>query len=112
MGRTGPSRAAELGGVDRAELEAAAGALLGYYLAGQRTDDELLGEVLAIWADYEDLTEHAYQRLAGRRPLRWRQFDRALETEVGAFRERYLAAWRRWFDRQADQGTAAGPGER
>jgi hypothetical protein len=37
-------------GADPGEVEAAAGALLGYYLGGRRTDDELLGEVEAAWA--------------------------------------------------------------
>lgn len=50
------------GGADPAELEAAAGALLGYYLAGRRTDDQLLGEVQAAWAESEGLTHEQLQR--------------------------------------------------
>jgi hypothetical protein len=37
-------------GADPVELDAAAGALIGYYLAGRRTDDELLAQVDAAWS--------------------------------------------------------------
>jgi hypothetical protein len=87
--------------VKQAELEAAADALIAYYLAGRRTDDELLGEVLAVWAEWEELHEHAWQRLAQGGVLRGRRAARALEGDEQAVRERYLGAWRRWLDRQA-----------
>ena len=45
--------------VKRAEVEAATDALLAYYLADRRTDDELLREVLAEWAEWEELLERA-----------------------------------------------------
>jgi hypothetical protein len=44
------------------DLVALRTALLGYYLAGRRTDDELLGEVQAAWAEYEALTCGQAQR--------------------------------------------------
>jgi hypothetical protein len=39
----------------RAELEAAAAALIGYSLAGRRSDDQLLLGVQAAWAEREEL---------------------------------------------------------
>jgi hypothetical protein len=86
--------------VDRAELEAAADALIAYYLAGQRTDDALLGEALAVWAEWDDLLEQTWkQGSAGM--LRGRRAARVAEAEDQARMERYVAAWRRWFDRLA-----------
>jgi hypothetical protein len=60
------------GGADPAELPAAVAALLGYYLAGRQTQDELLREVMAAWADYESLTDEQMQRYLehGRRGAR------------------------------------------
>jgi hypothetical protein len=49
-------------GTDPGELEAAAEALLGYYLAGRRTNDEPLAQVEAAWAEYEELTEQQLER--------------------------------------------------
>ena len=42
---------------ERAELEAAAGALLTYHLGGQRTDDALLAQIQAAWVEYEALRQ-------------------------------------------------------
>jgi hypothetical protein len=95
--------------VDRTELEAAADALIAYYLAGRVTDDELLGEVLAVWAEWEELHEQAVQRAAERGVLRGRRAARALEGDEQAVRQRYLGAWRRWLDRH---GTSTGSGGR
>ena len=96
---------------DRAELEAAAGALVGYYLAGRRTDDELLGEVLAAWAEYEELNQQQVQLLVERGRRGRRGGEPELDLRVQAACDRYLAAWRRWLDQQARLG-AAGGGER
>jgi hypothetical protein len=98
--------------VDRAELEAAADALIAYYLAGRQTDDELLREVLAVWAEWEEVNEQAWQRLAQRGLLREHRALRALEGEDQAVRERYQVAWRRWLDQQAEHATPAGSGGR
>ena len=97
--------------VDRAELEAAADALIAYYLACRRTDDALLGEVLAVWAEWEELLEWAWGRGSGGL-LRGRRAARRVEGEDRARMERYVAAWRRWFDRQAEHGAPAGSGGR
>src|SRR5262245_31982110 len=40
-----------MGAADRAELEAAAGALLAYHLGGRQTDDVLLGQIQAAWVE-------------------------------------------------------------
>jgi hypothetical protein len=104
-GRPGVPRSA-----DRAELEAAAGALVGYYLAGRRTDDELLGEVLAAWAEYEDLTQQQVQ-LVVERGRRGRRGESELDLREQAACDWYLVAWRRWLDQRAQLGTT-GAGER
>jgi hypothetical protein len=96
-------------GADRAELEAAADALLGYYLAGRRTDDELLGEVQAAWGEYEALTHERAQRVLQEGPRRGRPRPDH-EERVQAARDRYLLAWRRWLDRQAPRASSSGSG--
>lgn len=99
-------------GADPGELEAAAGVLLGYYLAGRWTDDELLGEVEAAWAEYEELTEQELERdMDGKRVGRRRAGPR-VDERVQAAADRYRAAWRRWFDQRVERGSATGPGAR
>jgi hypothetical protein len=100
MDWVGDARSGVLG-VDRAELEAAADALIAYYLADRRTDDARLGEVLAVWAEWEDLLERVHELVALRGVLRGGRAARALQGADQAVRERYLAAWRRWLDQQA-----------
>jgi hypothetical protein len=99
------------GGADQVELEAAAGALVGYYLAGRRTDDALLGEVEAAWAEYEELLEQEVARAMERRLSR-RRPDPMLEERAQVAADRYRAAWRRWLDRRAERGSTIGPGAR
>jgi hypothetical protein len=96
--------------VDRAELEAAADALIGYYLACRRTDDALLREALAVWDEWDELLEQTWA-WGSRGMLRGRRAARAAhraEGEDQARMERYVAAWRRWLDRQAGHGAPAG----
>jgi hypothetical protein len=50
---------------DRAELAAAAGALLAYHLGGRQTDDALLGEIQAAWVDYETTGAQRKDRMLG-----------------------------------------------
>jgi hypothetical protein len=99
------------GGADPAELPAAAAALLGYYLAGRRTDDQLLAQVQDAWAEYESLTHEQLQRYMehGRRGGRP---EPEAEQRQQAASDRYLVAWRQWLDHQAQPGTAGGAGER
>lgn len=99
-------------GANRAELEAAADALLAYSLAGRRTDDQLLGAVLALWAEHEDAMVDTHERLVQQGITGRRAQDRAIVAEAEAWRQRYRVAWRRWFDQQAEQGSPTSPGRR
>ncbi len=83
-------------GADPGELAAAAGALLGYYLAGRRTDDELLGEVEASWAEFEaswaefeEVTEQQREPAVGRGLAGHRRAEPAVEERVQAAADRY-----------------------
>jgi len=107
VGWAGQDRLGE-SGADRAELAAVADALIGYYLAGRRTEDALLGEALAVWAKWEELHEQALQRVAGRGLLHGRRGPRVLAGDEQAVMQRYLGAWRRWLDRQAQYGGRSG----
>jgi hypothetical protein len=110
--RLGSDRPGAPRGADRAELEAAAAALIGYYLAGRRTEDQLLRGVQAAWAECEELHEQQLQRDL-ERGRRGRRRDLAeAEPRLQAATDRYLVAWRRWFDQQAHQGTSAGSSDR
>jgi hypothetical protein len=82
--------------------------MIGYYLASRGTDDALLGEALTVWAEWEELHEQASQRIAGRGLLRGRRDPRVLAGDEQAALQRYLAAWRRWLDRQAQDGGRSG----
>jgi hypothetical protein len=97
-------------GANRAEWEAAADALLAYSLAGRRTDDELLGAVLVVWAEHEAWTAHADERWVQRGVTSRRAQTDAMLAEVEAWRVRYRLAWRRWWDWQAEHGSASSPG--
>jgi hypothetical protein len=100
------------GGADPAELEVAAGALLGYYLAKRRTDDELLAQVVAAWGEYEELFEQLVERARDRKHVGRDRADPTVEERVQAAADRYRAAWRRWFEGRARQGASAGSGDR
>jgi hypothetical protein len=99
-----------VGGADPGELEAATGALLGYYLAGRRTDDELLDEVEAAWGEYEDLFEQIVEGARDRKHSGRGRADPTVEERTQAAADRYRTAWRHWLDRQAERGLATGPG--
>jgi hypothetical protein len=95
-------------GLDRAGLEAGAGALAAYYLGGRRTDDALLAETQAIWTELEDAKERWEGRpgcfgIPGSRRPEGREDDQ-LKEEIAS---RYLDAWRRWLERE---GLAGGAG--
>jgi len=108
--RLGGDRPGAPRGADPEELAAAAAALVGYYLAGRRTDDELLGEVEAAWAEHEDLAEQQRQRAVERRPPGRRRAEPTGDHREQAATDRYLVAWRRWLDRQPSRaGRSARP---
>jgi hypothetical protein len=108
-GPVGNERPGAPRGADPGELEAAAGALLGYHLAGRQTDDELLDEVQIAWAEYEELTEQLRSPAMERGMRGVRRADPATGSRLQAAADHYRAAWRRWLDRQAERGSAAGP---
>ena len=89
---------------DRAELEAAAGALLAYHLGGRQTDDALLGEIQAAWVEYEATGAKRKDQMLGQ-VARGQPRSRAeISRQDRAAMDRYLAGWRRWFDRQTEHG--------
>jgi hypothetical protein len=92
---------------DRAELEAAADALVAYHLGGRQTDDALLAEIQAAWVAYEavgaERRDRALGRVAGSRPLR-----RELDRQGRAAMDRYLSGWRGWLDRRTEQDAGRG----
>lgn len=98
------------GGADPAELEAAGGVLLGYYLAGRWTDDEQLDGVEATWAEYEKLTEQELERAMDRKRVGRHRAGLMVDERVRAAADRYRVAWRRWFDRRVERDSATGPG--
>jgi hypothetical protein len=109
--RPGGGRPGTAGAADRAELAAAAGALLAYHLGGRQTDDALLGEIQAAWVKYEALKQELQERLLlqvgrGKQAVR-AEFSRQQRAELGrrmqAAMDRYLAGWRGWLDRHAEQ---------
>jgi hypothetical protein len=99
-------------GASRAELQVAMDALLDHALAGRRTDDELLAAVLAMSTEHEDSMAYTYDRLVEQGITERRAQSDAILAEVGAWRGRHRLAWRRWFDQQAEHGSATSPGQR
>jgi hypothetical protein len=99
-------------GADPGELDAAVAALIRYYLAGRRTDDKLLAQVEAAWAEHEELFEQLVERAGDRKRVGRGRRDATVEERAQAAADRYRAAWRRWFDGQARQGAAGGSGDR
>lgn len=87
---------------DRAELAAAAGALLAYYLGGRQTDDALLGQIQAAWAEYEALAEQRNDQLLGRVARGQPPSQKEITHQQRAAMDRYVAGWRGWFDRHAE----------
>ena len=78
---------------------------------GRRSDDELLGVVLAVWTEHWDSMADTHERLIQQGITGRRAQDRAIAAEVQAWRERYRLTWRRWFDQQAEQGSPTSPGQ-
>jgi hypothetical protein len=89
----------------RAELEAATDALLGWYLAGRRSNDELLGEVMAAWAALEELDQQALEAFRRHGLLGAGRAAGHRKGVKDALRQRYVLAWRRWLEGQPPQGS-------
>ncbi len=85
----------------RAELAAAAGALLAYHLGGRQTDDALLGEIQAAWVEYEALGEQRMDQRFGRVARGVPPLPKEISDQERAAMDRYVAGWRAWFDRHA-----------
>ena len=107
------ARSGTVGASDRAELAAAAGALLAYHLGGRQTDDVLLGQIQAAWVEYEALKQEVQERLlqAGRgkqavRAAFTRQEREGLIRQQRAAMDRYLAGWGSWLDWHAGQDSS------
>jgi hypothetical protein len=92
-------------GADPGELEMATNALAAFYLAGRRADDERLARVEVAWAEYEELTQQQFERAVGRKRRRRGRGEPKVDERVQAAADHYRAAWRRWFDGQAERGV-------
>jgi hypothetical protein len=91
-GRPGSSPAS------RAQLDAAADALLRYFLRGRQTDDPLLAETQAAYAAYEQLMQQFLEAGAERRPRRRRREEQATVDATERCIDHTREAWRRWFE--------------
>jgi hypothetical protein len=87
----------------RAELAAAAGALLAYHLGGRQTDDVLLGEIQAAWVEHEALGEQRRDQRVGRVARGQPPLPKEISDQERVAMDRYVAGWRAWFDRHAQQ---------
>jgi hypothetical protein len=102
-GNPDDTRSGTAGVADRADLEAAAGALLAYHLGGRQTDDALLDQIQAAWVEYEAVGEERRERLL----LQAQRGERGVRAQISrrerAAMARYLAGWRGWFARRTEQ---------
>jgi len=88
--------------VSRAEFELAAGALLGFYVAGRHTDDPLLRATQDAFAEVEGISEAMLERMGARNGATSAQRREGRERYEAATR-RYVEAWLRWLDHHAAQ---------
>ena len=89
----------------RAELAAAAGALLAYHLGGRQTDDVLLDEIQAAWVEYEILGEQRRDQRFGLVARGQPPSAKEISDQERAAMDRFVAGWRAWFDRHAPHGS-------
>lgn len=85
-------------GLEFSHHDVDADALTGYYLRGRRTDDPLLVDVLARWADYEDLNEQIMGQVIDR-GLSGVRAGTALHGQLPTLGRHYLEAWQAWLAR-------------
>ena len=90
--------------VTRAEFELAADTLLRFYVSGRHTDDALLGEIEAAYAEVDAASEAMLEWMHGEAGSASAQPKQDRERHVAANR-RYVEAWLRWLDHQADQSS-------
>jgi hypothetical protein len=86
----------------RAEFELAADTLLRFYVFGRQTDDPLLREALAAYAEVEATSEAILDRTRGEDGSAMAQRRQSRERHA-AVNRRYVEAWLRWLDHQAVQ---------
>jgi hypothetical protein len=86
--------------VTRAEFELAADALLRFYVSGRHTDDALLREIEAAYAEVDAASEAMLDRMHSEAGSASAQHKQDRERHVAANR-RYVEAWLRWLDHQA-----------
>jgi hypothetical protein len=90
--------------VTRAEFERATGTLLRFYVFGRQTDDRLLREVLAAYAEVEEISEAILGRMRGEDGSTSAQRRQDRERHDAA-NLRYVEAWLRWLDHHAGQSS-------
>jgi hypothetical protein len=90
--------------VTRAEFELAADALVRFYVSGRQTDDALLREIEAVYAEVDAASEAMLDRMRGEAGSASAQRKQDRERHVAANR-RYVEAWLRWLDHQAGQSS-------
>jgi hypothetical protein len=86
--------------VTRAEFELAADALLRFYVSDRQTDDALLREIEAAYAEVDAASETMLDRMHDKAGSASAQHKQDRERHVAANR-RYAEAWLRWLDQQA-----------
>jgi hypothetical protein len=86
--------------VTRAEFELAADALLRFYVSGRHTDDALLREIEAAYAEVDAASEAMLDRMHDEAGSASAEHKQDRERHVAANR-RYAEAWLRWLDQQA-----------
>jgi hypothetical protein len=90
--------------VTRAEFELAAEALLRFYVAGRHSDDALLREIEAAYAEVDVASEAMLEQMHGEAGSASAQRKQDMERHEAANR-RYVEAWLRWLDYQAGQSS-------
>jgi hypothetical protein len=90
----------------RAELAAAAGALLAYHLRGRQTDDALLAEIQAAWVKYETFGEQRMDQRLGPVARGQPRSPKEISDQERAAMDRYVGGWRAWFERHAQQDSS------
>jgi hypothetical protein len=98
------SRGGGARGADSAELAAAADALIGYYLKGRQTHDDLLSEIVAIEAERQELMQRTREGFESRGMLAGRRYARVLARQAELVGDRHLESWRRWLDQRKANG--------
>jgi hypothetical protein len=90
--------------VTQAEFELAADVLLRFYVSGRHTDDALLREIEAAYAEVDAASEAMLDRMHGEAGSASAQHKQDRERHLAANR-RYVEGWLRWLDHQAGESS-------